>query len=445
MYEGYIRLYVLQCELLTEIFDQWSRGRWQRLAISFNQEALEELLNKKKQEMKDLQHNMKMEEDNIQHDTTREHIGEGIKETQRARQQMHALGDMTKALGQMMIEIKDDSARTRDKMSLSVGAASQILLQNLELKERLIGLERRLDASVLSIDGHMTPQRMLEGSPLSLRSSSPESARSVVDPPVIDKALHNAITKLGDSTVAHLSALADMIGRIQLLAVDQGVQRQLTAFLDAPSSQTIWIEGPPGAAIPSQNTTTAAILANVVQRDEDVVCVQYFNSIASTRHGKYRHVDALGDMITSMIVQLLGALNEEEMAAASLSAKQVSDLETRKMNFNDALNMLTSLRNAIATRPVFFIIDYCQALDYPSDRNYTELLLRLFEVLWSFHSDQQSDDSMQSPAVNYTKICLTTDGYMASLSGARRKGLVQWIGYDTDADELNCDATESWQ
>lgn len=259
------------------------------------------------------------------------------------------------------------------------------------------------------------------------------------------------------------------MGEITSIEIDRQVRDQLTKLLNSPTDSILWIKGPVDASIPSQNTTTAAVLASIAARN-GIPCVKYFNSVSSLRKD-YRSQDrheGLQDLILCLITQLVAVQPEDQIATNALLHRYLDALEARTISIDESLTLLAALRRAVPSE-LIVVIDHCHVLETGSEPEYSKTLYRLFRCICQMgsmpaqHATSPTNDSTRASVPQdsqpgttaaastsdkikayATKICFTTDGYMNTLAILRKKSLVEWDQYDEEADELGCEDIETF-
>jgi hypothetical protein len=455
MREYQIGIYVVQTEMLCEIFDRWSKSKGARLLASFNQEAVDDIVGKSKSELKNLEKKLKAEEGDIKFEA-------GIRETQGVGQQVEGVGhrvegveQKVQVLGHMSATfanalnagLKDTQKLIQDNQkaqSIQIGYSIQTLLEEFNLLKATVNAQLLPVGNALPmLDG---PRGFVEGSAsqVTTRAPSPVLQPQYTEPEPMEQTMREAIFSLGEVVNQHLNDLSRFIGRVRSLKVDSEVQRRIEAFLQATGDQALWIQGPGDVSLPSQNTMTAALLASIISQNKGI-CIQYYNSVTTMQGRNRDHRLALGVLITSLTVQILLALSPDEMKTIKHLAPQIADLGSGELSYNEALELLITLRKALS-KDTFIVIDYCQVLEQQRDQEYTATLQTLLNTLLTLQSGDGSDrraaDGLAQASVPTTKICLLTDGYMNLLGQVRRKRQLDHVEYDMDSDELNVDATE---
>lgn len=198
----------------------------------------------------------------------------------------------------------------------------------------------------------------------------------------------------------------------------------------------------------------------------------YFNSVSSLQN-KYDARDRLGrlqDLMLCLMMQLIAIVPESQLAEIELLHRNLDALGQRTILIDESLELLLALRAAIPSQ-LMIVIDYCQVLEASGDLEYSRTLYRFFQTICRLRNapfqattapkhrslkvdvndsgeqkimaDSSASDSNVS--LYTTKVCLTTDGYMNTLGLLRKKGVLGWVQYDNEADELGCDDTDTFE
>ncbi|KAL4917031.1 hypothetical protein BDW62DRAFT_202194 [Aspergillus aurantiobrunneus] len=180
------------------------------------------------------------------------------------------------------------------------------------------------------------------------------------------------------------------------------------------SSKNLWIQGPHGAAKPSQNCMTAVSIV-ALSHGNSIPTVSYFCSLSHDIHAHPTRDDALRAMLTSIVAQLVLFLPERGSTSMDLSLARFSAIAQNAPSVDELLRMIRDLRRA-GPRYVHCVIDST-----------------LCNLAYSIHEDNDNQGLGESPRI--TKTCLTTDGMMDVLSQAAEIDLVEKIEFGVEADD----------
>lgn len=433
MFTYVAKLYVVYFQFLAQIFDMWSASSSTRFWTSFDQTALSTL-----------------QKSRAKIDRAQSKLERAIRDGERAKAQSryeileHEIKDMKSQHKQGY-----EQNQQMYEMLLLVGQQSRRLLVEWDLKSEVLDVIMGDRRRLTNLETGHPAARDLEfpsiARPLSTATMAiiePEAASDLGE--VIDK--HKGMNMLRALLEDHMQKVTKLIGGITSLEIDREVRIHLTALLDSPTDRALWVEGPTNTAIPSQNTTTAAVLASIAAR-RGVPYVMYFNSVSSLQKN-YNARDRLGrlqDMLLCLIMQFIAVVPESQLAEVALLHQNLDALGQRTISIDESLALLVALRAAIPSQ-LMIVIDGCQVLEASGDPEYSRSLYRLYQTICRLGNpitDSSTSDRM--PRSYATKICLTTDGYMNTLAIIRKQDPLWWVQYDEETDELGCDETEIFE
>lgn len=451
MFTYVAKLYVVYFQFLAEIFDMWSASSSTRFWTSLDQSALSRLQ-------------------------------KGRTKIERAQSKLDRAardGEAAKVRSQYEIlvhEIKGMKEQNKElhQMRRSVGQQSRRLLIESDLKQEVL-------------ENSITPSRRLahyiaEDPPAIESDPKPEAGHITSEVAATNNSV--AATDAGDvidrckemrmlraDLEEHMGNINKLLGRITSLEIDRDVRAHLMVLLDSPTDHVLWIEGPTNTVLPSQNTTTAAVLASIAARD-GVHCVKYFNSVSilQKRYNTLHRFQRLQDLINSLIMQLVAIVPESRLAELTLLHQDLGALGKRKLSIDKSLALLVALRAAISSQ-LIILLDYCQVLETSGDPEYSRTLCRFFQTicrlghtpaeatvsqvdksLGGHGGESKEQESITDSSTNcstmrsyVTKVCLTTDGYMNTLAVLRKKRALRWVPYDNEANEPGCDDTDTFE
>ena len=386
--QKYIRdLYVVVFEFFTELFAQWSVSGWRRLVNSFDKNAFDALFTA---------HQRKMTV-----------IAEKLEREARLERATR-IDDMFNTIVAKKESSLDLAASQMTDMLHALGSSGQRFLEEADIEVAI-----QSNAAVMPFD---CPNI----------SDTLDGEQILPDKRAIQYLQRDLLTchaSVRLSLLEHDEDVKHLVSRSSRVHVDVRVARRLKQLLREADMACLWVEGPSGSSMPSQNTLTAVHVAAAAESYRFQV-ISHFCALEIRQ--KWTAQERLCLLLQSMIAQTIRFVPEKFFSDRDFSPARFKACFVPNPSVSELLALMEDVLS-VASGDVVCVIDGVQALEQRSDRTHTKDLLRVFQTFCSRGHGTQSH-----------KFRMTTDGYADGLARLASGGTVAKIVSGDDPDEV-CD------
>jgi hypothetical protein len=357
-----MKLYTIIFDLLIGVMT-WYHSRWNRVKASFNNQSLTNIVTNKRKIMGELGAKMNREAELI---------------TQRKIRDMPSAGDLQANFDAM-----------REWMATNLGPQVQVAV-------------REQFASIV-YQAQQQPY-LLPGSQPFRRSLSPTASLMTMEGSTSTVHIQDAVAELRRYQQDEL--IDSLVQRSLSLSLNSEVFQRIQHWLAENVSQTLWIQGPFGAAKPSRYTITSACMIGIARKFK-IPAIAFFCDDLNGPHDA-EEVEGLRMLLLSLVSQLAGFLDQEVDTTPDLSPERFDCLSGAETPLPEAIALLKDLL-AIGPHILFIVIDNIQTLAYGLSDAEMKCLSELIELL-----ALPKDSGVSSS--NIIKTFFTTDGFFDELT-----------------------------
>ncbi|KAI9712427.1 MAG: hypothetical protein M1820_001640 [Bogoriella megaspora] len=397
------RLYVIIFGCFADIFTEWQKSSWTRFTRSFNKNALEDIVGKRRGQMKELEHKLGREIIHIDSEKTSDF-------------QEAAMAFFTDMEYRLQGLEKYQMQTRMDQMLLATGSLEQRALEDsysrisLEQRERGIISVSRSEANPTS---YGLSNRSVENGPRELSTQE-----------VFGEAASH-IKRLNRDNMSQMPMYS-----VNDLHLERDVVEALKKWVLSSTSSFLWIEGPSDAEAPSKNSLTAASLIAGAQ-ESNTPWVGYFIQPMIKGSGSKRRVlgtEVLVSLVYTLISQLLPQLPPQvpssSFGSADVWKAEFYALDGAEASLPSAIAMIRKILD-LFSGPVLCIIDGLEYLDYGSTKVANRSLLSSF-------IRSLSPGFGKGGSELWLKTCFTSDGYAELLAKICNKEGFPRVTYEKD-------------